>query len=132
MVEIILDLACFHYAKVGFMIEIRRPEDDELCGFVEETDGSWHSYSVFGGRLASFANQADAIAEVLTVGLASLAERWWFRDSPGSEWQVVCIQEASPESVRLALDFYSVPGVPTITISRQQLNSSMELRLTPD
>lgn len=114
------------------MIEIRRPEDNELCGFVEESDGSWHSYSVFGGLLASFADQVEAIEQVREMGLASLMERWWFRESPTSEWQVVCIQEASPESVRLALDYYSAPGVPTITVSRDQLNSSMELRLSPD
>ena len=113
------------------MIEIRRSDDNELCGFVEESDGSWYACSIFGGRLASFADRADAVDRVLAVGLASLAERWWFRESPGSEWQVVCIQEASPESVKLALDYYSLPGVPTITVSRHQLNSSMDLRLTP-
>ena len=113
------------------VIEIRRPEDNELCGFVEKSNGSWHSYSVFGGRLASFADRADAVDQVLTMGLASLAERWWFKESPESEWQVVCILEASPESVTLALDYFSAPGVPTLTISRHQLHSSMELRLSP-
>lgn len=43
------------------------------------------------------------------------------------DWQVVCIQEASPESVRLALDFYSMPGVPTVVVSREQLSSGAML-----
>lgn len=119
-------------AKVEGVIEVRRVDDNELCGFVEESAGLWRSLSVFGGHLASFADRDDAVDRVLSVGLASLAERWWFRESPNSDWQVVCIQEASPESVTLALDYYSMPGVPTVTISRHQLNSSMELRLTPD
>jgi hypothetical protein len=117
---------------VEFVIEVRRPEDNELCGFVEESEGGWHSLSVFGGWLDSFAHQSEATEHVLSVGLASLAERWWFRESTGSEWQVVCIQEASPESVTLALDYYSMPGVPTITISRHQVSTSVELKLKAD
>ena len=111
------------------MIEVRRPEDNELCGFIHEVAGVWHATSVFGGRLASFERASEATDHVLSTGLASLAERWWFREGPDSEWQVVCIQEASPDSVTLALDYYSMPGVPTITLSRHQLTTSAELTL---
>jgi hypothetical protein len=114
------------------MIEVRRPSDGELCGFVDENSGLWRSLAVFGGLLATYPDEAQAIDHVLSVGLASLAERWWFRNSPASEWQVVCIQEASPNSVRLALDFYSSPGVPTVTITREQLSASVELSLLPN
>ena len=117
---------------MAFVIEVRRPEDNELCGFVEESEGGWHSLSVFGGLLDSFAHQSEATDHVLSVGLASLAERWWFREGTESEWQVVCIQEASPESVTLALDYYSMPGVPTITISLHQVTTSVELKLGAD
>jgi len=37
--------------------------------------------------------------------------------------QVVCIQEANADSVTLALDYYSLPGVPTMTITVQQLTA---------
>lgn len=118
--------------KTYAVIEVRRAEDNELCGFVEESSGGWQSLSVFGGHLASFADMGQAWDHVLSIGLASLAERWWFRENSTSEWQMVCIQEASPESVTLALDYYSMPGVPALTISREQLNLTMELRLTVD
>lgn len=115
----------------GWMFEVRRPSDGELCGFVDEINGLWRSLAVFGGLLATYPDEAQATEHVLSVGLSSLAERWWFRNSPASEWQVVCIQEASPNSVRLALDYYSSPGVPTVTITRDQLSASVELSLLP-
>ena len=49
--------------------------------------------------------------------------------SPHGDEQVVCIQEANPASVTVALDYYSLPGVPTLTISSAQLESGeWELR----
>jgi hypothetical protein len=36
---------------------------------------------------------------------------------------VACIQQASPDEVTLALDVYSLPGVPTLTIRADQLSS---------
>lgn len=113
------------------MIEIRRPEDDELCGFIESSDDLWHALTVFGGRLQAFDDQESARNHVLANGLPSLAERWWYRESPDCDWQVVCIQEASPESIRLALDYYPGPGVPTITIAPRDLLGPRELRLDP-
>ena len=41
--------------------------------------------------------------------------------SPRGEEQVVCIQEASPSSVTLALGYYSLPGVPSLTVSRDDV-----------
>jgi hypothetical protein len=114
------------------MIEVRRESDSELCGYIERIDGQWRSLTVFGGVLAIHPDQHEATDHVLTAGLSSLAERWWYREDPSSEWQIVCIQEASPDSVRLALDYYSGPGVPTITVSRDQLSGSAELSLSPN
>ena len=114
------------------MIEVRRELDGELCGFINEINGEWRSLAVFGGLLATHPDQTQATNHVLSAGLSSLAERWWYRDSHTSEWQIVCIQEASPTSVRLALDYYSSPGVPTVTITREQLSESFELTLSPN
>ena len=37
--------------------------------------------------------------------------------------EVVCIQEANPTTVTVARGYYSMPGVPTLTITAQQLAS---------
>ena len=79
-----------------------RASDRELCGHVLPTKGEWQS----------------------------LAERWSYRESPDREWQVACIQEASRNDVRLALD-YSLPGVPTRVVTRADLNSGASLRRRP-
>ena len=103
------------------MIEVRRGDDNELCGYVDYRDGEWHAVTIFGGRLGSYDGRADAEHQVLDVGLASLAERWTLIDTASGEEHVVCIQQASPSSVTLALDYYSLPGVPTRTIARRDL-----------
>ncbi len=114
------------------VFEIRRDEDGELCGFVEQTGDGWMGLSVFGGVLAVLTDRTTATVHVLERGLSSLAEHWWLRDLPDGEWRVVCILEASPTSVRVALDYYSMPGVPTQTIERAELGSRFDLRLHPD
>jgi hypothetical protein len=105
------------------MIQVRRPDDEELCGFVDGRDGEWHSLTIFGGRLGIHDHRDDAEREVLDVGLASLAERWVLIDAATGEEQVVCIQQASPSSVTLALDYYSLPGVPTTIVAASELAS---------
>ena len=82
------------------MIEIRRQDDDELCGYVEARGGDWHAITIFGGRLGVHDRRDDAERQVLEIGLASLAERWMLTDVASGEEQVVCIQEASPSSVQ--------------------------------
>jgi hypothetical protein len=103
------------------MIEVRRPSDGELCGHVRPGAAGWHALTVFGGTLGVHPDRDAAMAQVHEHGLASLAERWWYRPDPSATWQVVCIQEASTQAVRIALDFYSLPGVPTVTLSRDQV-----------
>ena len=114
------------------VFEIRRDEDGELCGYVEPTDDGWRALAVFGGTLAVLDDRTTATAHVLERGLSSLAEHWWLRDRPDGEWRVVCILEASPRSVRVALDYYSMPGVPTLTIERADLGFGFDLRLDPN
>ena len=107
---------------------MRRSGDDELCGHVQHRDGQWCAITVFGAELGRHDDRDAAVDHVLTEGLASLAERWMLRSPHGDE-QVVCIQEANPASVTVALDYYSLPGVPTLTISSAQLESGeWELR----
>lgn len=114
------------------MIEVRRPDDGELCGHVRADSSSWQALTVFGGLLGRYPSQEAAKHHVLTTGLSSLAERWHYREQPTAEWEIVCIQEASAHSVRLALGYYSLPGVPTVTVTRAQLDSGAELTLSPD
>lgn len=101
------------------MEEVRRAVDGELCGHVELRDGVWCALVVFGASLGCHSTRKDAVAQVLSEGLASLAERWTLQSADGAE-QVVCIQEANEQTVTVALDYYSMPGVPTVTITSSE------------
>jgi hypothetical protein len=105
------------------MDPIRRTSDDELCGYVEQRGAHWYSLTVFGGVIGDHEARSDAVVHVLDAGLASLAERWVLRDRHTGVEEVVCIQEANAQSVTLARGYYSLPGVPTLTISVDQLVS---------
>lgn len=111
------------------MQEIRR-DDGELCGYVAPRGGAWRALTVFGGMIGDCADEADAQSLVRGRGLAALAERWELRARCDDEWQIVCIQEANPHHVRLALGYYSLPGTPTREVSVEDLRSGeFELRL---
>jgi hypothetical protein len=105
------------------VIEVGRDEDDELCGFVVDDGGRWRAVTVFGGRLGTHTDRADAERQVLNDGLASMAERWTLIDHDSGEDQIVCIQETEPGRVILALDYYSLPGVPTLTLTTDDFQS---------
>ena len=79
--------------------------------------------TVFGAVLGRHSTRAAAVDQVLADGLASLAGRWTLRRGDGGDEEIVCIQEANPSSVKLALGYYSLPGVPTLTITAAQLAS---------
>jgi len=101
--------------------EVRRPEDDELCGHVDERSGRWLALTVFGAVLGSHERRDAAEQQVLEQGLASLADRWTLRDASTGEEEVVCIQEANAVAVTVARGYYSMPGVPTLTLTKGQL-----------
>jgi hypothetical protein len=101
--------------------EVRRPSDGELCGHVEERSGQWCALTVFGAVLGGHELRGDAVDQVLTEGLASLSERWTLRRGDSRVEEVVCIQEANPAAVKVARGYYSLPGVPTLTITAAQL-----------
>jgi hypothetical protein len=103
--------------------EVRRRPDDELCGHVALDGEQWAALTVFGVALGRHRERGDAVEQVLVEGLAALADRWTLRDCSTGHEQVVCIQEASRDSVTMALDYYALPGVPTLTITSQQLAS---------
>ena len=103
------------------MDQVRRIDDDELCGHVDERGGQWLALTVFGAELGRHDLRDQAVDQVLTEGLASLTERWMLRPGDGGEAEVVCIQEANPARVTVALGYYSLPGVPSLTITAAQL-----------
>lgn len=109
------------------MIEVRRELDNELCGFVLESILGWKSLTVFGGLLGIHPARDLAETHVLDVGLASLSSHWYFRSSAHEEWQICCIQEASPTSVTIALDYYSMPGVPILQLNAEDFDKGAEL-----
>lgn len=109
------------------MDQVHRADDEELCGHVDlSDDGRWVALTVFGGELGRHEQRASAVEQVLREGLASLADRWTLRpggtDSRG-ESETVCIQEANGSEVTVAVGYYSMPGVPTLTIPADQLRS---------
>ena len=104
------------------MEEVRREGDGELCGHVEQRGERWCALAVFGAVLGEHDDRAAAVGQVQADGLASLADRWTLRALPDGEPEVVCITEANAASVTVALGYYSLPGVPTSTITRDQLN----------
>lgn len=104
--------------------EVRRPEDDELCGYVDGTERRFRALTVFLGVLAEFESEEQARQHVADHGLASLHERWQFRATPDAEWQTVLIQEARPGWVRLVLGYYSLPGVPTIELAMDEASQA--------
>jgi hypothetical protein len=105
------------------MDEIRRADDGELCGHVAPVGGGWRALTVFGAVLGHHDDRDGAEQHVLADGLACLAERWTLRNGETSDEEIVCLQEANPASVTVALGYYSMPGVPTLTITAQQLAS---------
>lgn len=99
-------------------------DDGELCGFVARHGDRWHALTVFGARLGAHAERSDAVDHVLVDGLAALADRWVLRgDGLDDVDQVVCIAEARPGEVTLALDVYAYLGVPTLTVTADELAS---------
>lgn len=105
------------------MDALRRPSDGELCGYVEQRDGQWHALTVFGAVLGRHDRRSDAAEQVLTDGLSSLTERWTLRHGESGDEEVVLIQEVSGDAVTVARGYYSLPEVPTLTITKDQIAS---------
>lgn len=109
------------------MQEIRR-DDGELCGYVRRTSDGWQALTVFHAVLAESADESAAVDHVRAEGLASLQGHWSYRPAPGREWQTALVQEAHPGRVRLALGYYALPGVNTVTVTSADLDAGAALR----
>jgi hypothetical protein len=105
------------------MEDVRRSDDGELCGFVDHRDGAWCALVVFGAELGRHRTRVEAVAQVEAEGLSSLAEPWTLRRGDDSE-EIVCIQEANPESVTVAIGYNSMPGVPRVTLNTSGIVAS--------
>ena len=79
--------------------------------------------TVFGAVLGEHDDELDAQAAVVADGLRILADRWTLVDGATGDEEVVCIQQASPDEITLALGYYSIPGVPSSTIRVDELTS---------
>ncbi|MDQ3988295.1 MAG: hypothetical protein M3291_03675 [Actinomycetota bacterium] len=112
----------------GERTEVRRDEDDELLGYVEpDGNGRWRSLTVFGGLLAEVGTVDEAVAELESGGLSSLAETWWYRSPADGRWVPAVIMEARPAEVRAQIGSLPDPmRVVTITDPAPD-----ELRLVP-
>jgi hypothetical protein len=110
--------------------EVRRASDDELEGYVEADQGGWRALTVFGGLLGTAESRQAALDIVRRRGLASLAERWYWWSREAAGWRVVLPQEASPGRVRVAIGYYSLPGVETAVITAADLAAGDRLTLT--
>lgn len=104
-----------------FVEEVRRPDDEELCGLVEHRGGRWCAMTVFGAVLGSHDRREDARDQVLGEGLASLADRWTLRHGGTGDEEVVCILEANAAQVVVARGYYATPDVPTLTLTLEQI-----------
>src|ERR1700754_2697248 len=93
--------------------EVRR-DDGELVGFVEPDGTGWRALTVFGAELAVAADRDAAEAEVISAGLAVLAERWWYPD--GERGGPAVLREAGPDRVTALLgDLRDGPRPVTLT-----------------
>lgn len=107
----------------GPRTEVRRPADDELCGHVEQRGIRWYALTVFGAVIGDHERREAAVEQVRSDGLASLADRWTLRHPATGDEEIVCIQEANTVEVTLAVGYYSLPGVPIMVVSADQLAS---------
>jgi hypothetical protein len=108
---------------LGFVDAVTRVSDGELCGYVEQREGVWVALTVFGASIGEHQERAGAFRQVLDTGLDSLSRHWTLRNGASGEEEVVCIAQASPGVVVVARDYYSLPGVPKLTITREQLEA---------
>ncbi|WP_051267363.1 hypothetical protein [Nakamurella lactea] len=94
--------------------EIRRADDDELLGFVAaaEDAGGYRSLTVFGGLLGIHDDGEAAEQQVRSIGLQSLAERWWIHSD--GRWERCHLIEASPDRLLVMIATYAFEARPQV------------------
>ena len=79
----------------------RRPEDDELLGYLVVSEQGTTPLTVFGHPLAGPGSHEAAVELLRRRGLAVLAEPWWFTAEDGTGFPVQ-IMSAYPDRVTVA------------------------------
>jgi hypothetical protein len=97
---------------VSELFAVRRPDDNELLGFVRQDAAGWTALTIFEGELGIAPAVDEARAIVQARGLSSLAEHWWHYMAADDSWQIVLIQEARPGYALLVEGYYSLPESP--------------------
>ncbi|MCU0504221.1 MAG: hypothetical protein MUE82_00380 [Chloroflexi bacterium] len=115
----------------GVIHEVRRASDGELEGYVAADGDAWLALTVFHGVLGRAMSAQEARTIVHARGLASMAERWWWMSRAAGEWRVVVPLESSPGRVRVALGYYSLPGIGTAWVTAADLAAGDRLVLEP-
>ena len=76
---------------------------------------------MFGSQLGLHETREAAQRQLLDEGLGALSERWTLLHVESGEEETVCILHANPTTVTVARGYYSLPGVPTLTITGRQI-----------
>lgn len=79
--------------------EHRRPDDNELIGYVADTDGGFDAYTIVGYPLAQGCDEYAAEYALESAGLRYLAERWLLTLDGHPDPIAVEIVEANPATV---------------------------------
>ncbi len=112
-------------------IEVRRPGDDELAGYVRMDGPRWLALTVFGGLIGVRNTDADARALVVAEGLAATGRRWFLRRRGEADWQVVVLQEVVPGRARGVVGLYAFPGSEPFSITAADIAAGDEMTLEP-
>lgn len=106
--------------NTGNLEEVRRPEDDELMGFIcqsPKNDDLWCPLTVFLYPLADPMPKGVAAEYLLRNGLEVLMDTWKFYDSKDDEWYNCIIIEAKPDHLVIKISDYGHPNVhSTLTV----------------
>lgn len=106
---------------------VRRPEDDELMGYLVHDQSQWSACTVFGYTLATFATRPEAREYLLANGLAVLADDWEFLDDDG-EWYKCGLIEAKPDHITARITDYGHPDVQKIFTIENPGSASVRYR----
>lgn len=75
-------------------IPIRRKDDEELLGYIEQDGASWTSETMFGYVFARSETRRDAEETVRSQGLSILQGVWQYYDADDKAWFPCVLKEA--------------------------------------
>jgi hypothetical protein len=112
-----------HNVRESATTPVHRELDGELCGYVIRRGDRGRALTLFEAVLGEHDSRERATEQVRQEGLAVLAERWILRNPRTETEEVVCIVEAHPQEIVVALDFYPTTGTPTLSITVEELRT---------